>query len=922
MTAERETAAEERQEGEKAAGRSRLLIVDASGYVYRAFFALPPMTRPDGTPIQAVYGFCNMLLKLMQENPEDAIVVVFDTGKPSFREKVYEAYKAQREAPPAEMAVQFPLVRQAAEAFGLPIVEIEGYEADDVIASLARRARAAGREVVIVSSDKDLMQLVGDGIAMWDPVKNRPIGPEEVRERFGVGPKRLRDVLALAGDPSDNVPGVPGIGIKTAAQLIEEFGSLEELLAHLDAVKQPKRRAALEQHADNARLSYALVGLAEDVPLPVDPATLARREPDPKRLLAFFRENGFRSLVARLEEVAEEAEAARTAGAAARGPRFERVCELAALQAILQRAVERGVLAIDLETDSLAVEKARIVGMALAVDEGEGFYLPLAHVDEFGNRRDGQLDLEAVLAELGPVLGDPSVLKIGHNFKFDLAILGRHGVAVTPIADTMLLSYAINGTSHGHGFDELSRRYLGYETMPYEAVCGRGAKQITFDRVPIERAVAYGAEDAEVTLRLWKALRSGVIGEHVATVYETLDRPLVPIVAAMECIGIKVDKERLRRLAGEFTERMAGLEQRAWALAGRHFNLGSPKQLGEVLFGELKFEGGRRTSTGALSTGADVLEDLAAQGHELPRVILEWRQLQKLLRTYCEALIEQVDPATGRVHTSFNLAATSTGRLSSSDPNLQNIPIRTEEGRKIRAAFVPEDGHVLLSGDYSQIELRVLAHVADVPALKEAFAKGLDVHAAAASSMFGVPVDEVDYELRRAAKVINYGIVYGIGAWGLAQRLGIPQEKARDYIEAYFRRYPEIRAYMERTVQLARQQGFVTTIWGRRCFIADINHRVPSRRNAAERQAINAPIQGTAADIMKRAMIRVERRLRRHGLSARMLLQVHDELVLEVPEAEIETTASLVRETMESAARLSVPLEVELGWGRNWGEAH
>lgn len=903
---------------------ARLLIVDASGYVYRAFFALPPMTRPDGTPIQAVYGFCNMLLKLMQDHSDASIVVVFDTGKPSFREKVYADYKAQREAPPPEMQVQFPIVRQAAEAFGLPIVEVEGFEADDVIAAIARRARKADREVVIVSSDKDLMQLIGDGIAMWDPMKNRPIGPEEVRERFGVGPEKVRDVLALAGDASDNVPGVPGIGMKTAAQLIEQFGSLEALLARLDDIKQPKRRQALIENADRARLSYELVGLAEDVPLPFDPATIARVEPDPKRLLQFFRENGFKSLIARLEQVAEEAESAhRKLAATAEAPRFIQVRDVAMLCAIMQRALENGVLAVDLETDSLAVEKANIVGICLAVTAGEGFYVPVGHVDEFGQRIPGQLDLEQSLKVLAPVLNDPSVLKVGHNFKFDLAILARHGLEVAPIDDTMLVSYAVNGTSHGHGLDELARRYLGYETIPYEVLCGRGSKQITFDRVSVERAADYGAEDAEVTFRLWRTLRPFLIAEHLATVYETLDRPLVPIVARMERLGIRVDKDRLQQLASEFTQRMAELEERAYALAGRTFNLGSPKQLGDVLFAQLGLNGGgRKTSTGALSTSADVLEELAAQGHELPRVILEWRQLQKLVRTYCEALIAQAHPQTGRVHTSFNLAATSTGRLSSSDPNLQNIPIRTEEGRKIRAAFIPEDGFVLLSADYSQIELRIVAHVADVPALKEAFAQGLDIHAAAAARMFDVPPDKVDHELRRAAKVINYGIIYGIGAWGLAQRLGIPQDKARQYIDAYFQRYPEIRAYMDRAIEEARQLGYVRTLYGRRCFIADINHRVPSRRNAAERQAINAPIQGTAADIMKRAMIRVDRRLRQSGLGARMLLQVHDELVLEVPEDEVEDTAALVRETMAQAAALSVPLEVDVGFGRNWEEAH
>ncbi len=902
----------------------RLLIVDASGYVFRAFFALPPLTRPDGLPVNAVFGFCNMLLKLMQENPDDDIVVVFDTGKPSFRNEVYTEYKANREAPPSEMEVQFPLVREAAKAFDLPVLELEGYEADDVIATLARRAREEGREVVIVSSDKDLMQLIGPGISMWDPMKNRMIGPEEVIERFGVPPERVRDVLALAGDPSDNVPGVPGIGVKTAAQLIREFGSLEALLANLDRIRQPKRRQALIENADKARLSYELVGLRDDVPLPFDLADFRRRQPDPAKLLAFFRENGFKSLIARLEQVAEEAAAehAREAGKA-HAPQFAGIFDRQALRELLDRAAEIGLLSIDLETDALAVNRARIVGICLAVEAGQGFYLPLEHVDDFGNRIAGQLTFEEVAPLLAPLLTDAGVLKIGHNLTFDMAILQRHGLAITPHDDTLLISYVLNGTSHGHGMDELANRYLGYETMSYASLCGKGASRITFERVPIERAIAYGGEDAEVTLRLWQTLRPQLLEERITRVYEGFDRHLVPIIAAMERLGIRVDIDRLRELSDRFSTRMAELEEQAHRLAGRRFNLGSPKQLGEVLFDELGLDGGgKKTRTGAWSTSADILEELAAQGHELPRVILEWRQLQKLTRTYCDALVEQVDPQTGRVHTSYNLAATSTGRLSSSDPNLQNIPIRTEEGRAIRAAFVPEGGYVLMSADYSQIELRVVAHIADVRPLKEALAQGLDIHAAAAARMFDVPVDQVDYELRRAAKVINYGIIYGIGAWGLAQRLGIPQERARAYIEAYFERYPEVREYMERAKEEARHRGYVTTLYGRRCYIPDINHRVPSRRNAAERQAINAPIQGTAADIMKRAMIRVARELERAGSGARMLLQVHDELVFEVPEAEIEDTAALVRKVMEGAARLDVPLVVDIGWGRNWEEAH
>ena len=916
QVAERESGAA----GAQAKPR-RLIVVDAPGYVYRAFFALPPMTRPDGTPIQAVYGFSNMILKLMDRYPDDDIVVVFDAAGPTFREEIYGQYKAQREPPPPEMEVQFPLVRRAAEAFDLPVLEVPGYEADDVIATLTRLAREQGREVIIVSADKDLMQLVGPGVVMWHPIKEQFIGPEEVRERFGVGPEKVRDVLALAGDPTDNVPGVRGIGVKTAAQLVEEFGSLENILTNLDRIRQPRRRQMLAEQADLARLSYELVGLDDRVPLPVSLDELRRRPPDPKKLLDFFRENAFRSLIIRIEEVAEQAAKERAAEKAA--ARRIGVFDVEALERILSDARARGILALDLETDSLAVDRARIVGICLASEEGTGFYVPVDHRDGLGHRLEGQLPLDVVLERLRPVLKDASVLKVGHNIKFDLAILERHGVEVAPVADSMLLSYAANGTAHGHGLDELAKRYLDYDTLSYAELCGRGAKQISFDRVPVERAIEYGGEDADITLRLHHALRRLVVGERVVRVYETLDRPLVPIVARMERWGIRVDRERLRELSRTFGERMAELEKRARELAGTPFNLGSPKQLGEVLARELKDIGARRTATGALSTSADILEELAEQGVELARIALEWRQLQKLQRTYCDALVEQADPETGRVHTSFNLAATSTGRLSSSDPNLQNIPIRTEEGRLIRAAFVAEDGWLLLSADYSQIELRVIAHLADVKGLKEAFAKGLDVHSAAAAAMFGVPVEQVDYEYRRAAKVINYGIVYGIGPQGLAQRLGVPVEKARAYIETYFARYPEIRAYMERVVEAAREKGWVQTLYGRRCVIADINHRVPSRRNAAERQAINAPVQGTAADIMKRAMIRIDRAIARAGLGARMLLQVHDELVFEVPEAEVERTAGLVREIMEGAApQLSVPLEVEIGWGRNWAEAH
>jgi DNA polymerase-1 len=901
----------------------KLVLIDGSGYIFRAFFALPPMTRPDGTPVNAVFGFASMLLKLMQERPDDDMIVVFDAGKTTFRNEIYTDYKANREEPPAELVPQFALIREAARAFGLPVVEVDGFEADDLIATYARQARARGEPVVVVSSDKDLMQLVGDGVELWDPMKNKRIGPAEVVERFGVGPELVRDCLALAGDSSDNVPGVPGIGVKTAAQLLVEFGSLEGLLNNLDRIKQPKRRETLAQNAARARLSYALVGLRDDAPVDLERDASRRQPLDPGPLLAFLQENGFKSLIARIDAVREAAASRHAEAAAAPGAaRYQVITTIDALDAVLARALELGRLAIDTETTSLDVSKARLVGISLAVEAGAGHYLPLAHVDEFGQRRDGQLDVSQVIDRLRPIASDPSVLKIGHNIKYDQGVLSDYGLQLAPIDDTMLISYVLAGARHGHGMDELAKRYLGHDCIAYESVCGKGAAQIGFAQVPIDKATEYAAEDAEVTLRLWETLRPRLLEERLLTVYESMERRLPPIVAAMETAGIRVDRGRLQRLSADFTQRMAALEDEAYKLAGRSFTLGSPKQLGEILFDELGLGGNqRKTKTGAYATDADVLEELAAQ-HPLPRVVLDWRQLQKLTRTYTDALVEQINPDTGRVHTSYALAATSTGRLSSTDPNLQNIPIRTEEGRKIREAFVAEDGHVLMSADYSQIELRVLAHMADITALKEAFAQDVDIHAVTASQMFGTPVDAIGPDLRRSAKTINYGIIYGIGPFGLAQRLGIPQAQAKAYIDSYFAQYPGIRDYMERAKAEARAKGWVATLFGRRCYIPEINNKIPSRRSYAERQAINAPIQGSAADIMKRAMIRVARALERAGAGARLLLQVHDELVLEVPEGEVTATARLLKHTMEHAAQLDVPLVVDVGYGPSWDAAH
>jgi len=909
---------------EQTSEKPRLLLIDGSGYIFRAFFALPPLTDKIGTPVGAVFGFCNMLFKLAQDRPGEQLIVVFDKGSHSFRNDMYADYKANRDETPEDLVPQFPLVRDAAHAFGVPVVELEGYEADDIIATYARQAAAAGRPVTIVSSDKDLMQLIGDGIEMFDPMKAKEIGRNEVMEKFGVGPEKVRDVLALAGDTSDNVPGVPGIGVKTAALLLEEFGDLESLLDGAETIKQKKRRENLIEFSELARISQKLVTLCEETPLPKRVDEIETVDVDYAKLLEFARAYNFNTLSKRLEALVG---AGTPAGgdlpeAEKKGGAYTTITELAQLDEWLARAEAKGILAIDTETTSLDVMAAELVGVCLAIEPGEGAYVPIGHKDDFGQLVAGQLDRDSVTKKLRPVLIDPSILKVGHHLKYDLGILARAGLDLTTYDDTLMLSYVVDGTQHGHGMDELAELHFDHQTIHFEDLCGKGKKQITFDRVPIEKASTYAAEDADVTLRLHQVLKRQLIEARRTSVYETLERPLVAILDKMERRGIKIDRSVLQRLSSDFTKRMKELEETAHKQAGHEFNLGSPKQLGEVLFEELGIQGAKKTKSGGHQTGADILEGLAAQGHELPATVLAWRQLQKLTGTYTDALIQQISEIDGRVHTSYAMAVTSTGRLSSNDPNLQNIPIRTEEGRKIRKAFVPEDGYVLMSADYSQIELRVLAHIADIKALKDAFAEGADIHATTASQMFDVPLDKMDAELRRRAKTINFGIIYGIGAYGLSQRLGIPFEDAKNYISAYFEQYPGIKDYMDQAKAEAKEQGFVKTLYGRVCHTPEIKSSNPGRRSYSERAAINAPIQGTAADIMKRAMIQVDRALERSDLGARMLLQVHDELVFEVPKAEVDETAALVKKTMENAAFLSVPLTVEVGTGENWDDAH
>ncbi|HWK47603.1 MAG TPA: DNA polymerase I [Stellaceae bacterium] len=922
-------------------------LIDGSGFIFRAFHALPPLNRADGTPINAVLGFSNMLLKLIADSDADHIAVIFDASRTTFRNRLYDLYKAQRPECPPELVPQFPLIRAATEAFNIAQVEMEDYEADDLIATYARQAVACGARVTIVSSDKDLMQLVDERVTMLDPIKNRLIGPDEVREKFGVGPDKVIDVQALCGDSVDNVPGVPGIGVKTAAELINTYGDLETLLAKASEIKQPKRRQSLIDFADQARLSLALVRLKDDVPVPRSLDALVLRPPDPDKLIRFLTEQGFRTIVARVQAqhigersatpapvVAGEA-APLAPGAEAQPERqYELVQDLADLDRWIAGATELGSVGFDTETTSLDGITAELVGVSLALGPGRACYIPLGHTApgdaggelDFGTvERPRQIPLDQALARLKPLLEDAAVLKIGHNVKYDVQVLSSYDIAVAPIDCTMLISYVLGAGQHGHGLDELALLHLGVDTIKYKDVAGSGKTHKGFAAVALDIARDYAAEDADVTLRLHRLLKPRLIAARMTAFYETVERPMVGVVSVMERHGIKVDRGELMRLSTDFGQRMVELEKEIHQLAGRPFNVGSPKQLGEVLFDDLGLPGGKKGKTGAYGTDAGMLEQLALT-HDLPRRVLDWRQLAKLKSTYADALVDQINPKTGRVHTSFSLAATSTGRFSSTDPNLQNIPIRTEEGRKIRRAFVAEPGRLLLSADYSQIELRLAAHVAGIDALKHAFQAGIDIHALTASEVFGVPVEGMDPAIRRRAKAINFGIIYGISAFGLAQQLSIPQGEAAEYIKAYFARFPGIRDYMERTKAFCRENGFVETIFGRKCYMPGIRDSNPARRGFAERQAINAPLQGSAADIIKRAMARLPTRLAAAGLGARMLLQVHDELVFEVTEAEAEATAALVKEVMEGATApvvsLSVPLVVETGLAGNWDAAH
>jgi DNA polymerase-1 len=922
-----------------------LHLIDGSAFIFRAYHALPPLTRKsDGLPIGAVSGFCNMLHRYVEGNTgPDApthVAVIFDKGSHTFRNDMYPEYKANREAMPEDLRPQMPLTRRATEAFNIACKELEGYEADDIIATLACQARDAGGRVTIISSDKDLMQLVGGGVEMLDAMKNRRIDIEGVEEKFGVGPDRVVDVQALAGDSVDNVPGAPGIGIKTAALLINEYGDLETLLDRAEEIKQPKRRQTLIEKRAQIELSKQLVQLDCNTPLDFTLDDLEVRDPESDTLLGFLNEMEFRTLTKRIADqmgveppAAPELPAATPADApelpAIDPASYVTIRDAEALKPWIAQILDRGYVAVDTETTGLDDMRADLVGICLACNPGEACYIPLAHrasaeEDLFANDAlaEGQMPMQEALDLLKPVLEDPAILKIGQNMKYDAKILSRYGIAIAPYDDTMLISYALHAGLHGHGMDTLSDRYLGHQPIPIKELLGSGKKQITFDKVAIDEATKYAAEDADITLRLWQVLKPQLHQKRVTTVYETLERPLSPVLAQMERHGIKVDRDTLSRMSNAFAQKMAGLEAEIHELAGESFNVGSPKQLGEILFDKLALPGGKKGKTGAYATGADILEDLATE-HDLPARVLDWRQLSKLKSTYTDALQDHINPDTGRVHTSYVQTGANTGRLASTDPNLQNIPVRSEEGRRIREAFIAEEGKCLLSLDYSQIELRILAHVAGIDALKQAFADGQDIHAATASEMFNVPLDEMTPDIRRQAKAINFGVIYGISGFGLARNLRIPRAEAQGFIDRYFERFPGIREYMDRTTDFAKTHGYVETLFGRRINTPDIAAKGP-RAGFAKRAAINAPIQGSAADIIRRAMIRMPQAIA--PLPAKMLLQVHDELVFEVDASAVEEVTQAARKVMEAAAapavHIDVPLVADAGSGQNWAEAH
>ncbi|MBR0966649.1 DNA polymerase I [Bradyrhizobium diazoefficiens] len=987
----------------RAAGKGdHIFLVDGSGYIFRAYHALPPLNRKsDGLQVNAVLGFCNMLWKLLRDMPADNrpthLAIIFDKSEVTFRNKIYPEYKAHRPPAPDDLVPQFALIREAVRAFDLPCLEQGGFEADDLIATYARQASDRGATTTIVSSDKDLMQLVNDKITMYDTMKDRRIGIPEVIEKFGVPPEKVVEVQALAGDSTDNVPGVPGIGIKTAAQLIVEYGDLEQLLFRATEIKQPKRREALIENAEKARISRQLVLLDDKVELEVPLDDLAVHEPDARKLIAFLKAMEFTTLTRRVADYAQidpshvDADAANSSearggaadntakadpssatgdlfaapativkggdkgdkSASLKGApislatareealrklpvdrnKYQAIKTLPELNAFIARIHDAGHVAIEIRANSIDPMQADLCGIALALAPNEACYLPLAHKQSGGGAglfdaglAPDQVGHADAIEALRPVLESSGILKIGFDVKFTAVMLAQHGITLRNTDDAQLISYVLDAGRGSHGLEALAERWFGHAMLKESELLGSGKGKISFDQVPVDKAAPLSAEGADMALRVWRVLKPRLVAEHMTTVYETLERPLVSVLARMERRGISIDRQVLSRLSGDFAQTAARVEAEIQEIAGEPVNVGSPKQIGDILFGKMGLSGGTKTKTGAWSTTAQVLDELAEQGHDLPKKILEWRQVSKLKSTYTDALPTYVNPQTHRVHTTYALAATTTGRLSSNEPNLQNIPVRTEDGRKIRRAFIATPGHKLVSADYSQIELRLLAEIADIPVLKQAFKDGLDIHAMTASEMFGVPVEGMPSEIRRRAKAINFGIIYGISAFGLANQLGIAREEASAYIKKYFERFPGIRAYMDETRDFCRSHGYVTTLFGRKMHYPDIKASNASVRAFNERAAINARLQGTAADIIRRAMTRVEEALAEKKLSAQMLLQVHDELIFEVPDAEVAATLPVVQHVMQDApfpaVLLSVPLHVDARAANNWDEAH
>lgn len=913
-----------------------LIIVDGSGYIFRAFYALPPMTRPDGTPVNAVYGFCNMLARTLIDHQAAHVVVVFDAARKTFRNDIFPDYKAHRPPPPEELVPQFSLIHEACDAFHVPQMRIEGFEADDLIATLTYHAQQKRIPVRIITSDKDMLQLMAEDVEIFDPIKNKVLGLQDVQDKFGVPPEKVIEVQALCGDSSDNIPGVPGIGPKTAAELIHQFGSLDNLYQHLEQIKQPKRRESLEVNKEKAFISYELVKLRRDAPVDIPEDVFAYHQSS-STLIPFLHAQGFTSLLKRFEhdnskivipsqnepvapqlrQVAPQIE-----------PHYITITDLATLQSWIDNIIDEGIVAIDTETTSVHARSAQLVGISLCVYPGKAAYIPLGHATapSQGSFLDSpetvkQLSLAQVIPLIHAIASDASVVKIGHNIKYDMLILAQHNIRFTNVHDTMLMSYLLNGSKHLHNMDDLAKLYLDHETIKFSDIMS-AHKAKTFADIPVDVATQYAAEDADITRRFYGVFRPQIFENHLVHLYEAVERPLIQVLMDMENYGAYVDPLVLKNLSQDFAKQMSLLETKVFDQTQQEFNLASPKQMGDILFESMKLPGGKKGKTGAYATGVEVLEELVDQGYHVAQDILDWRQLAKLKSTYTDTLIEQIHPLTGRVHTSYGMAITSTGRLSSSDPNLQNIPIRTPIGREIRKAFAAPKGRTLISLDYSQIELRLLAHIAHIDPLIEAFRAGEDIHTMTAAEVFDLPKASVTREIRSKAKAINFGIIYGISPFGLAKQLKIRQAEAKNYIEAYFRKYPGIRTFMDEMIALARKQGYVETIMKRRCFTPEIHSKNPAVRGFSERQAINAPLQGSNADIIKRAMIRIHEEIQKRNFDAQMILQVHDELVIEAEESQAEQVALAARSIMQGVVQLKVPLLVDYSWGSNWGDIH